>query len=106
MPDQTERLPFDMLFTELDAERLMNGYIPKELEDKWFIYFDDGWLYFHRSWSGHCIFMVKLDGSPAGVRVVDAWVNRDTSQYTSTDPNADASLLRSLFAHKLIPGEA
>lgn len=102
MPKERELLPFEGFYTDLDAENMMKGHIPEEMEDKWFIYFDRGWLYFHRSWTGHCIYMVKLDGSPAGVRTVEAWVNRDKSQYNSSGMESDLSILTSLINSKLI----
>jgi hypothetical protein len=105
MPELRERLPFDALYTDSDAEKIMNGFIPKEMEDKWFIYFENGWLFFHRSWTGHCIYMVKLDGSPAGVRVVEAWVNRDKEQYNNSDRELDIKVLSSLIENKLIKNE-
>ena len=94
MPEQRERLSFEALYTDLDAEKMMNGFIPKEMEDKWFIYFENGWLYFHRSWTGHCIYMVKIDGS-----------NRDKEQYNNSDSALDINILSSLIQNKLINNE-
>ncbi|MFJ5485933.1 hypothetical protein [Pectobacterium actinidiae] len=76
---------------------MKQGVIPKQMEDKWFIYFEDGWLRFHRSWTGFFIYALKLDGSPAGVRVTDSWVNRDPTQYTNTDLEHDRNMLRYLI---------
>jgi len=56
-------------------------------------FFDEGWLFFHRSWTGACIYGVRLDGSPAGVRVIDSWVNRDSDQYKCTDTEYDRKLV-------------
>jgi len=39
--------------------------------------FENGRLDFHRSWTEVCIFGVRLDGSPNGIRVTDAWVSGD-----------------------------
>lgn len=75
----------------------MEGLVPREMEDKWFICVHDGWLLFHRSWTGACIYGLRLDGSPAGVRVVDSWVNRDPNQYKGTDIEYDRKLLRFLI---------
>jgi hypothetical protein len=65
--------------------------VPKDMEDKWFIYFErgpanrppeaqesaspQGWLLFHRSWTGACIYGLHLERAPGGgARVVDSWV--------------------------------
>ena len=31
------------------------------MEDKWFIFMENGILYFHRSWTGVCIYQVHFD---------------------------------------------
>ena len=45
-------LGYEYVFNDADAERLREGLIPAAMEDKWFVYFDHGWLYLHRSWTG------------------------------------------------------
>lgn len=96
-PSKKEDLQFSMFFTDEEAERLMFGLIPQQMEDKWFIYFSDGWLRFHHSWTGAVIYAIRLDGSPAGVRVIESWVNRDPEQYSATDTEYDKKLLRFLI---------
>jgi hypothetical protein len=102
MPAERERLDLPMLYSDADAEQMMKGHIPSNMDDKWFIFFENGWLYFHRSWTGHCIFAVRLDGFPAGVRVVEAWVNRDASQYNSPGVDADKQLVEQLIGSCLL----
>jgi len=97
LPDERESLRFDALFTDADAEHLMLGLIPQEMEDKWFVYFENGWLRFHRSWTGHCIYALRLDGCPVGVRVVESWANKNPQQYTGTDIAEDRARVRSLI---------
>lgn len=80
----------------------MMGYIPKDMDDKLFISFEDGWPYFHRSWTGACIYGVRLDGSPMGVRVTDAWASRDTDQYRSPGFDTDITLVQKLIVNCLL----
>ncbi len=47
-PERKEKLNFDALFSDTDADRLIKGLIPVEMENKWFIYYEDSWLYLHR----------------------------------------------------------
>lgn len=96
-PVEREDLGVDALFTDADAEQMMRGLIPEQMEDKWFIYFDKGWLFFHRSWTGALIYALRLDGCPAGVRVVESWVNRNPQQYSGTDTENDRKLVRFLI---------
>ena len=62
---------------------MRDGVVPSEMEDKWFIYCEDEWLNFHRSWTGAHIFALRLEGSTGGVRVIDGWVSRDATHYRS-----------------------
>ena len=71
----------------------MKGLVPVEMEGKWFIYYEDGWLYLHRSWTVALIYWIKLDGRPAGVCVVDSWVNRNPEEYKETDIDYDRQML-------------
>lgn len=96
-PGRKEPLAFEALFTDEEAEQLMEGLVPDQMEDKWFVYYSDGWLHFHRSWTGALIYCLRLDGSPAGVRVTDSWVNREPEQYKATDTEYDRRLVRFLI---------
>lgn len=102
MPAQREPLDLQLVFSVTDGERLRRGHIPRSMDDKWFIFFEDGWLFFHRSWSGHCIFALKLAEQPGGLRVEEAWVNADPDQYNSQDPDADKRMIEQLIANRLL----
>ncbi len=102
MPLEGERFDLPLQFSDPDAERMTKGYVPSDMEDRWFIFFEGGWLYFHRSWTGHCIFAVRLDGSPNGIRVMEAWANRDREQYNSSGTGADREMVEQLIRTHLL----
>lgn len=60
MPEKHARLTASWLFTRNEFEQMKRGLIPEQMEDKWFIYYDNGWLFFHCSWTGYCIFQVEF----------------------------------------------
>ena len=96
-PDRREPLEINRQFNAVEAEQIEHGLIPEAMEDKWFIYFEDEWLRFHRSWTGAFIYALRLDRSPGGgVRVVEAWANRDPEQHKGTDAGYDRRLLHFL----------
>lgn len=105
MSKERELLSFEALYSDLDADKMMNGYLPKEMEDKWFIYFHKGRLYFHRSWTGYCIFMAKLDAFSTGMRMTEVWVTRDKLHYNSSGRESDLSIFSSLIESLLIERE-
>ena len=100
-PSLREPLGYSASF-DIDTENeLSSGLIPQCMEDKWFIYRDDDWLYFHRSWTGALIYWLRLDTDTDTIRVAESWVNRDTSQYSSTDTPYDRALVDYLIRRSL-----
>lgn len=55
MPRETDNLSFHRIFSYEEFERIRIGLVPREMEDKWFIYYDDHTLNIHRSCTGHHI---------------------------------------------------
>jgi hypothetical protein len=105
-PNITEPLEFEAVFTVAEALQMTEGLIPEQMEDKWFIYYSNGWLHFHRSWTGALIYCLRLENSPASVCVTDSWVNRDQAQYKETDANYDRQLVRYLIDSLLLKRNA
>jgi len=96
-PERRESLGFAAGFNDAETELLVLGLKPAAMEDKWFICFHQGWLLFHRSWTGVCIYGLELQRSADGVQVRDSWVNRDPTQYKGTDLEYDRKLTRFLI---------
>ena len=97
VPSQLEPLGLDTHFTAEEFARLEEGLIPVQMEDKWFVYYADAWLRFHRTWTGAYIYGIRLEVSANGARIIDSWVNRDTSQYKLADLAYDRTLVRFLI---------
>jgi hypothetical protein len=47
-------------FSDDEFQRLQSGLIPAAMEDKWFIYYDEPFLFFHRSWTGEPVYRVRF----------------------------------------------
>lgn len=92
-PAQREPLPFDGRFEGDEVHRLTQGLVPEGVEDKWFIFYEEGWLYLHRAITGSCIYAVRLSVSDGAAVVDEAWVNADPGEYTATDRAWDLALL-------------
>lgn len=102
LPLERRPLGFTGFYTDAQASKMKCGLIPGQMEDKWFVYFLEGWLHFLRSWTGACIYAVRLEESPSGVYVVESWVNRDQSQYKQDDDDYDRKLLGFLIDRMLL----
>ena len=105
MPEKKSLLEFRSHFSQAEFALLSLGIVPKQMEDKWFIFFEEPWLYFHRSWTGDCIFQLRLKPDGDGYCVAEAWVNRNRDQYNSSGPAKDlewlAKLIKTLILKKL-----
>lgn len=93
MPGQHDSFIMGRSFTAAQMERLRHGNIPQGMEDKWFWYMEGDTLFAHRSWTGHCIYIVEF--RPDGKQVVT--VNRDPEQYKCTRIEEDIESLNKLL---------
>jgi hypothetical protein len=105
MPEQRARLSLEHRYTPEEFEAIGRGFVPENMDDKWFIYLEQDWLYLHRSWTGLCIFQARFERAGNGHRIAEAWVNRDSEQYNSTDASYDAKLLVWLIEYLLLGRE-
>jgi len=111
LPEARARLTYRRRFDAREHARLALGLVPRQMEDKWFIYLEDDWLHFHRSWTGFCTYALQLAATTEGSRVLEAWVTRDPAQYRTADDRRDAEILGYLVERLLLgrqvafPGE-
>ena len=52
MPDARAAIAYTRGFDSTEHTRLIRGIVPEEMEDKWFVFYEASWLWFHRSWTG------------------------------------------------------
>ena len=97
-----KRLEVTLHFTEEQFLKLKKGLIPHEMEDKWFIFFEDDWLYFHRSWTGYGIFKAQLTKEKNGYSIKEFWAERKHERYSNEDDNSDIEALCFLIAGGLL----
>lgn len=77
--------------------QIKQGVIPEQMEDKWFIYYTDGNLHFHRSWTGFTVYIVRFNEEGDIATAIDFRANRDPDQYKETDDDKDKEMLSFLF---------
>lgn len=94
MPEKNTQFKIKRKFSEEEINRLKRGHCPTEMEDKWFYYYEDGKIYFYRSWSGICVYIVDLKKRFGKYLVT---VNRDENQYSNTDIDEDIELVNELL---------
>lgn len=102
MPEQNTTISLGLLYNEKQLFHIKRGVIPREMEDKWFVYWKDDRLFFHRSWTGFCIYIVYFEGDKIGAKAAVAKVNRDPDQYNCTDDQYDRRMVQYLISVLLL----
>lgn len=93
LPAQRAILALDHTYTGAEMAKITQGYVPAEMEDKWFIYWQEDCLHFHRSWTGYCVYVMPIVAAGDQFVVRQAEVNRDPEQYSATDDRHDAAMV-------------
>jgi len=102
LPSRRATVSLNRSFEPHEMERIRRGLVPEQMEDKWFIFWEDDALLFHRSWTGHCIYVVRFLCSESLCRMVSAEVNRDPAQYGGDSDERDAKLISYLVDRLLL----
>ncbi len=86
-------IPLSRTVSAQEMQRIRRGLVPEQMEDKWFIYWKDDALYFHRSWTGFCIYIVRFAAEGGGWNMVEVDANRDAEQYKEVNDERDAEMV-------------
>ncbi len=93
LPDERTAIDLDRRFSLEELDQIQRGIIPEEMEDKWFVYWEEDTLFFHRSWTGVCVYVVRFRCEEDGLTMIGAEVNRDSKQYRLEDIAHDAEMI-------------
>lgn len=85
MPAQKIALGLSEVYTDEEFEGIEQGFLPLSMEDKWFAFFEEPWLYIHRSWTGDCIFAIRFEKIEGGYATAESWVNDDEHEYKESN---------------------
>jgi hypothetical protein len=104
---KTATSTWDQVIPRHDLSKILNGVIPGQMEDKWFVYSEgpdeqgNALLLLHRSWTGYKVAEVKLtveldkDGNVAerdGQFVAVTW-ETDTDRYNGTEKDVKSTVV-------------
>ncbi len=66
-------------------QKIKSGLQPSHMDNKWIIYFEDPWLFFHRTLTGNCIFKIHIICKDFNCEIDSINVNGDPEQYKISD---------------------
>jgi hypothetical protein len=81
---------------------LKAGLIPRHMEDKWFIYYEEPYLFLHRSWTGEPVYRVTLKTVSDGAEVTEALWSKDLAVKSKADSDYQVRLLDFLVSNLLL----
>ena len=105
-PSQSSTVLMERIFSNQEMELIQRGIIPEQMEDKWFIYWKDDELFFHRSWTGCCIYVARFESLNGSWKMIDVKVNRDPEQYSETSDDRDKEMISYLLDVLLLHRDA
>jgi hypothetical protein len=94
-------VPYRSAFSAREFERIKCGLIPKDMEDKWFIYYEAPHLFLHRSWTGQGVYRLTFDEKADEALSIEALCAKDV--LSRSTPAYHARLVHWLI-HNLLLG--
>lgn len=85
MPNETENFYSGRSLTYEEWSKLRLGLQPSSMDDKWFIYEQKDSIYFHRSWTGHCIFIARVEKNKDEIFLSEVIANKNPEQFGAQD---------------------
>lgn len=95
-------LDYHPAFSTDQFNKLILGLVPQQMEDKWFIFYEEPFLYFHRSWTGDPVYKVCLKNKQNSVQVTEALWEKKYSEQKDADPLYQAALLDFIVSNLLL----
>lgn len=95
-------LPFASRYDAAEFSRIAAGFIPEQMEDKWFVHYAEPNLYFHRSWTGEPVYRVTLVPDADGAVVTQACWSDTFARDEATALHYESQLLDFLIANLLL----
>ncbi len=95
-------LPYQAIFDTEEFDRLKMGLIPRQMEDKWFIYYEEPHLFLHRSWTGQSVYRLNLRNVLTGAEVTEALWSKELADARAQDSDYQVQLLDFLLSSLLL----
>ena len=87
----------DFGFNKDHINTIKKGFIPETIEDKWYIYSENEWIFFHRTDTGKRIYEVEIKTINNRYIIDEFFVERKHENYDNTDDRFDIHILHILI---------
>lgn len=85
IPDKTKGIFSQLHLSRRDADALLLGFVPFDMDDRWFVFSEEDQIYFYRSWFGDWAFSAKIVLSDSNAMIRGIRFNPDLGMSTPKD---------------------
>lgn len=96
MPDENDIFHSGRKLSHSKYSKLKAGIKATNMDDKWFVYSMYNSIYFHRSWTGHCIYIVNVKKDNGNIFLENVVVNRNSAQFGTRDIELNKDMSKKL----------
>jgi hypothetical protein len=100
--EELKEIIFRRRFNDVEYSLLRLGLVPQAMEDKWFIFFEDGWLNFHKSWTGQGLYKAKIEKIDDQWGIESFYVERKPEMNINTNDDLDWDIMHYLIGRGLL----
>ena len=100
--DLPKTISLKIHFTPRQFNLIKQGLIPKQMEDKWFIFYENRFLYMHRSWTGFGIYKAEIIKKGEFYAFDEFMTERNKEKNSNEDDEADKDIFVNLIAGGLL----
>ncbi|MFN8379568.1 MAG: hypothetical protein U0452_12950 [Anaerolineae bacterium] len=97
MSAKRTRIPVELHYSPAEMGFIRRGFIPQVMDEKWFIFFENQTLHFHRSWTGYEILRAQFHAQEGEYVVREIVACRDPELYKQSDDDYDVSQFQFLI---------
>lgn len=90
-------IPFDFKISSKTMDIIRKGHIPESMEDHWFMYCDNEYIRYYRSWTGMCAFEAHYKEFDTGYLVDNLKMNHGLAEFGVNGDEAGAALFMYLI---------
>lgn len=104
MSNKNRVLPFVIILTKEQFNKVKNGVVPMEMGDRWFIFYENETLNFHW-WSGPCIYKIKFIEHQSYIESREIIVVSDERVKPFLSDTDEFNELKFIIKYSLLSGE-
>ena len=100
--DDPKNINLKISFTPRQFHLIKQGLIPKQMEDKWFIFYENNFLYMHRSWTGFGMYKAEIINKGRFYAIDEFIAERNKDKNSTEDDEVDKDIFVNLIAGGLL----